>query len=258
MSQQQEIDRQVLVNKPSLVTEARNGDKVRIISEENEKYLDESYDKILTHLRENHDQNASSDEKDKMYGDAIAMWNEVSSKSRGKLNDISFDLVLHRKECQYLGDLLHNKLEYNVDTVFYAIELKNLVDELLRTKFDSDEQAVGVTMTLVDVQYLYHIISAMTVKGLGKSTFMYATIITRIGDSSRVFNYYKTRFDALHAAISYWGASLDKGVALDMNDPSYEFIWGGSDNKPVFATPKAEEVTEGTALQPQPQPETQL
>ncbi len=249
-SQQEEIDRKVLVNKPALEFEAKNGEKIRLVSEEDEKFLDERYDEILNYMREKHDQNTTSEEKDKLYGELIAMWSEVSGKKRGRLNEISFNLILHRDECKYLTDLLRTKSEYTVDTVFYAMELDAMVSDLLaNSKFENDLEAKSINMTTVDLHYLYHIISKHTVKGLGKGTYTFASIITRIGESSRVFNYFKTRYDALHAAISYWGASLDTGIMLDMNDPSYLFIWGDCENKPIFSNPQPQPVVNGEVLE---------
>ena len=143
-------------------------------------------------------------------------------------------------------------MEYNVDTVFYALELEKLMSELIDSeKYFGEEDAKAFTLTPVDIHYLYHILSKHTVKGLNKSARLFASIIQKIALSSGVFNYYKETFSNIAIAIQVWIASLDEGVIIPEDNKSYQLIWGNmdADKRPVFTAkppvkpePVAEEV----------------
>lgn len=237
----QEMKDIVIVEKPELEFEAKDGSKVRILSEEDEKYLEEKYDDLIDFMRDNHSQDYSEIEKNVMYAELQEKWNDVSGKNGGKLNEVSFNLVLHREEFQYILTLLRDKMEYDVDTVFYALELESLMSELISSeKYESDEDAKAFTLTPVDLHYLYHILSKHTVRGLNKGARSFAIIIQRIALSSGVFNYYKESFSNIAVAIQVWIASLDKGVTIPEDNKSYQLIWGDMENRPVFIAEKKE------------------
>lgn len=236
MSQhEQDLKNIVIVEKPDLLFEDLNGNKIRMISLEDETYLEEKYRSMIQYMRDNHSQDLSEQEKDLMYEDLKRMWNEVSGKDGGKLNSITFYLILHKQECKYLVNLLKNKLEYNVDSVFFAMELENMINGIIENnEFVGDTDAKAFDMTPVDVHYLYQILSQHTVKGLGKNSYYFAEIIKRIALTSKIFNYYKETFTNLSKAIQMWVASLDKGVIINEEDKIYHLIWGDSDKKPSF------------------------
>jgi len=224
----------VIAEKPDLTFKGDSGDMIRILSSEDEAFLEEKYKEIIDFMVNNHSQDHEEETKNNLYGQLQGMWYEVSGK-KGRLNDISFNLVLYREEYNYLLSLLKNKIEYNVDTIFYGLELENMINQMIEEdKFESDEQAKGFVMTAVDIHYLYHLLSKHTVKGLTKQSRLFAEIIKRIALSSNIFNHYKSKFDSLSKAIQMWVASLDEGFVIDEGDPVYKIIWGETDNTPKF------------------------
>ena len=232
----------VIAEKPNLSFKCDNGEMIRILSTEDESFLEERYQQIIDFMVNNHSQDHSEEEKNKLYGELQKMWFEISGKE-GKMNEISFNLVLYRDEYKYLLSILKNKIEYNVDTIFYGLELEKMIEQMIsEEKFESDEQAKGFVMTAVDIHYLYHIVSKHTVKGLSKQSRMFAEIIKRIALSSNIFNHYKSKFDSTSKAIQMWVASLDKGFVIEESDKVYQLIWGDTDKKPSFS--KKEEVVE--------------
>lgn len=237
MSQTQEdINKIVLAEKPNLNFTANDGQNIKIISNEDEAYLDQKYEEMMEYMRTKHEKGLHEEEKDKLYGDLQIMWNEVSGKNGGRLNEVSFNLVLHEDEFKFLFDMIKNKFEYDVDTIFYAIELRDMLDDMeAKSKFSNDKQAIAFRMTPVDLHYLYHLVSKKTVKGLTKQSYLFAEIIKRIALSSTVFNYYKTRFDNAAKAVQLWVASLDPGMSIPETDRIYQLIWGDSDIKPDFS-----------------------
>ena len=109
-------------------------------------------------------------------------------------------------------------MEYTVDTVFYAIEIENMFRGMVKdSKYEGDNDAKRIKMTPVDLTYLYHIVSKHTVKGLGEKTRLFANVISIIGYSSKVFNYYSELFKNVSEFIQRWILALD-GEGLTDDD----------------------------------------
>lgn len=224
----------VIAEKPDLTFKANDGDIIRILSTEDETFLEEKYQEIIDFMVNNHSQDHDEETKNELYGQLQQMWYGVSGK-QGRLNEISFNLILYREEYKYLLNLLKNKIEYNVDTIFYGLELESMIEQMVaEEKFENEEQAKGFIMTAVDIHYLYHLLGKTTVKGLSKQSRLFAEIIKRIALSSNIFNHYKSKFDSLNKAIQMWVASLDKDFVIDKGDPVYQLIWGETDIEPKF------------------------
>lgn len=239
----EELKNIVIAEKPDIHYTARNGETKRLINEDDEKILDSKYDEIIKYMQNSHDQSIKDTEKDELYGTLQEMWKEMTDANTGKLSETSFNLILHKDERDYLLDLLKQKCEYNTDTLFYALELENMLNKLNKDgkDFEGKEDAIEMEMTALDIHYLYLVIKDITVKGLNSKTRTFANIIKRISYASNVYNHYKTKFDELSKAIQMWTASLDKGFKIDENDKVYQLIWGNSDNKPTFLDVEKEE-----------------
>lgn len=238
---QEKLRKIVIAEKPDLNFTSNDGEKIRILTPEDELYLEQSYDELIEFMRTNHAQGLTDEEKDELYNKLQISWNEVSGKNGGRLNDISFSLVLHRSEYNYLMDLLKNKIEYDVDTIFYGMELRDMLEGMKASAdYENDKQGIAFDMNPIDIHYLYHIISKQTVKGLSTQAYNFAEIIKRIALSSNIFNHYKQNFDNISKAIQLWVASLDEGMVIDNQDPIYQMIWGNSDNKPKFVDMQVE------------------
>ena len=234
----EQIGNIVIAERPELEVLADDGIKVRLVEAEDEKFIEGKYDEMVSFMVDNHDQSLPEKDKDTLYDELRKMWNVVSGKQGGKLNDISFNLLLTKEEAKYLKKILSQNAEYDVDTIFYAIEVAELITSFIDTSFESEKQLKKFTMTATDMHYLYHLISKHTVKGLTKQAYTFANIIRSIGASSKVFNYYKEKYDNLAKAIQFWVHSLEKGVTIDKNDQVYKLIWGNTDKEPSLIQPE--------------------
>ena len=87
---------------------------VRIISEEDETFLDDKLKEIQDFMANNDGSDKSEEEKDNLYMEAQRLWGELSGTT-GKLNFVNFNIVLNRDQYQYLTGLLRDKFEYDVD-----------------------------------------------------------------------------------------------------------------------------------------------
>ena len=71
------------------------------------------------------EQGKSEEEKDQLYTTAKEIWGDLAQV----LKNTKYTFYLNRKQYHFLKDLLEEKLEYDVNTVFVAIELYNMLGQ---------------------------------------------------------------------------------------------------------------------------------
>lgn len=172
-------------------------------------------DSVIKNLSEFMEKNSGKGEteevKDKIYKDAQELWNEF----RLALTDTKFNLHLNRTEYNLLTNILLTKMEYDADTVFVAIELTNVLGSLKKHKWESDKELVPFKVNPTELTYIYHLISKHTVKGITNTTYNFANILRRIGEVSKLFNFYDNKAKYYSEYIVTWVTSFEDGVTLD-------------------------------------------
>lgn len=183
-----------------------NGIEHRIITPEDESILDESIQKIMSYIQDNDGYGKSDNEKDILYADSQQLWNSLASH----LRKVKYTFYINRKQWQFLTDLLKDKLEYDVNTIFFAIELTNLLGSWILDGTNKDDISLkGYTADATETTYMYHIISKHKVKGLTSSTYLFSQILLRIGEISKIINYYDNQAKQLSTDIQKWVASFE-------------------------------------------------
>ena len=146
-----------------------------LISTENEVRLDSQINLIETYMKNNEGKGKSEQEKDELYKNAQIMWKEYTDI----LRVAKYNFHLTRPQWKFLTDLLLTKLEYDVNTVFFAIELTNLLASMKDTKFTNDDQLIAFEVDATEITYIYHLIAKHKVKGLTKDSYTFANILKR-------------------------------------------------------------------------------
>ena len=90
----------------------------RLISVDAETQLDSKISEVESFMANNHGFGQSDEVKDNLYGAAKKLWSEYAETFK----DVLYTFYLNRKQYQFLTTLLRDKLEYDVNTVFLAIE----------------------------------------------------------------------------------------------------------------------------------------
>jgi RecA-family ATPase len=187
-----------------------NDSEYFLIDKDVENSLDTLISELNTFMDENEGKGKSDSEKDGLYKSA----QDIYIKYKNELSSTKYNFYLNKEQHNFLNDLVVNKLEYDVNTVFFAIELKSFFDEMKSTKYSSNElicQKVNAT----EITYIYHLISKHTVKGLSKNSFTFAEILMKIGEISKIFNYYETYSKNLSGDIQDWVTAFEEGVFLE-------------------------------------------
>jgi hypothetical protein len=192
---------------PSMTFKVGEND-YRLINEEDHSKLETLLTDMENYVKTTDGSNASEDERNEMWSTANGMWKDYSKT----LVTSELGFWLTRAEYNYITDLILHKMEYDVNTVFVAIQLGGFFAELHNTFGELSKDAPGNTpinfkITANDVTYLYHLISTNKVKGLTKQTYCFAEILRKIGALSKVINHYDGLSKDYWTMIADWTAS---------------------------------------------------
>lgn len=205
-------DIQTNVVKPSVIF-TENDIDYRNIGEDFENNLDTKYQAVLDFTKNNNGKDKTDLEKDNLYKDAQQLWADYTNA----LKSTKYNFNLNRTQWKYLSDLIQGKLEYDINTVFIAIELTEVLGTMREDSkiFNNDNESFAFLVNATEITYIYHLIAEHKVKGLTKDTYTFSEILKRIGAVSKVFNYYDTIGKNLAADIQDWVACFDENVAIE-------------------------------------------
>jgi hypothetical protein len=182
-----------------------NEQSYRVLDLELETILDGDINSIEDYMNTTDGFNKTALQKDEDYAQAQNLW----KKYQTDLKDTKFNLYLNRIQYNLLTDILIKKLEYDVNNIFIAIELTELLGVMNSFKFTNDIELKGFRVTPTEITYIYHLIQNFKVKGLTRDAYTFSKILIRIGEVSKVINYYDTYAKNLTGDISKWALSLD-------------------------------------------------
>jgi len=182
-----------------------------IIDPQEESFLDSKISDIENFMKVTSGKGKSEEEKDAIYQQSQDMWNVFVNS----LKEARYNFHLNRPQHKFLTDLILTKMEYDVNTVFFAIELTNMMGGMKEAKYTNDKDLVSFPVNATEITYIYHLISKHKVKGLGKDAYLFSQILYRIGSISKIFNYYETVSKNLSKDIQDWVLTFEDGVTSD-------------------------------------------
>lgn len=188
-----------------------NGFENLLIDKETELVLDSRISSIKEYIVNNNGKGLKDSEKDQLYLSAQKLWKEFIDE----LQVAKYNFHLNRHQHKFLTDLVMNKLEYDVNSVFFAIELRELFEVLKENKYKNDE-FISYPVSATEVTYIYHLISKHKVKGLTKESYLFAEILMKIGNISKIFNYYDATGKNLSTDIQDWVLTFEEGVTREI------------------------------------------
>ncbi len=182
-----------------------------ILTIEEESRLDGRVQDIENYMKNNSGVGKTDEEKDQLYKSAQELWHLFV----GSLKEAKYNFFLNRPQHKFLTDLILTKMEYDVNTVFFAIELTNMLANMKDAKFTNDKDLIAFPVNATEITYIYHLISKHKVKGLSKDAYLFSQILYRIGSISKIFNYYESCSKNLSKDIQDWVLTFEMGVTLD-------------------------------------------
>lgn len=177
----------------------------RLLSFDRELLLDGKSDEVRSYMENNPGHGLSEVEKDMLYANGQSIYVEFKKS----LRDVKFNFYLNRPQYNLLTDLLLKKIEYDVNTVFIAIELTELLAGMEGTKYQNDMEIKLFEVDATQLTYIYHLIQTHKIKGLTKEAYTFSKLLIRIGELSKVINYYDALAKSLPDEISQWALRMD-------------------------------------------------
>jgi hypothetical protein len=186
-----------------------------IISTQEESTLDSKIKDIEDYMKNNSGKGKSEQEKDELYQNAQNLWHKFAEA----LKSAKYNFYLNRPQYKFLTDLILTKMEYDVNTVFFAIELTDMMGNMKNAKYSDDKELNSFEVNATEITYIYHLISKHKVKGLSKDAYTFSQILYRIGSISKLFGYYETAYKSLSTDIQNWVLTFEDGVEMESAKP---------------------------------------
>lgn len=197
-------------NKP-IINFTDNGKEYLHLSSQQELILDSRIQDIESFMSSNVGKGKSEEEKEELYGKVTQLWKDYATS----LKETKYNFYLNKSQWKFLNDLISVKLEYDVNTVFFAIELTELLKEVRNTKILNDTDILPLDVDATQITYIYHLIATYKPKGLTKDTYTFSEILLRIGEISKIFNYYNMYSENLSTDVTDWVSAFEEGVTLE-------------------------------------------
>lgn len=182
----------------------------RLLDFDGELLLDSKIGDIEKFMTDNTGQGLSEAEKDALYGSCQTIYTEYKKA----LRDVKFNFYLTRPQYNFLTDLFLKKLEYDVNTIFIAIELTAVLASMEGTKYSNDTEIKLFKVDATELTYIYHLIQPYKVKGLTKEAYTFSKLLVRIGELSKVINYYDAYAKNLTEDIQAWALKMDGDTSV--------------------------------------------
>jgi hypothetical protein len=195
------------------VTFSVGSNNYRLIDESVELGLDNNINDIKEYMTNNHGKGKTTEEKDALYLESQSLWKKLNES----LESAKYNFYLNKDQLKFISDLILTKLEYDVNTVFFAIQLKDLFESIKSTKLTEGEWA-HFPVNTTEVTYIYHLISKHKVKGLTKDSYLFSEVLMLIGNISKIFNYYETTSKSLASDIQDWVLTFEDGVSFEQRE----------------------------------------
>jgi len=199
------------------VSFSHSDENYRIIELEDEIKLDNSINSLRNYMSTTNGFGKTDEQRDADYAHAQSIWKNFQTD----LRETKLNFYLDRNQYKLLTDILLKKLEYDVNTVFIAIELTDLLGSMNGTKFN-DKEIKFFKSNPTEITYIYHLIQNFKVKGLTNEAYTFSKILRRIGDISKIISYYDANAKNLTNEIANWALSLDAIEPLISELPKIE------------------------------------
>jgi len=211
-----QIESQNPAVRPSL-TFFKNDIEYKLLDDDQENQLEVAVYDATEYIEKNNGFGKSEAEKDELYKNAQKYWKILANT----LQDTKFNFYLDQEQHKYLFDLLRNKLEYDSNTVFFAMELAEMLAQKATWSGDKNQQQ-SFQLTATEITYVYHLISKHKVKGLNKEAYMFVDILRKIGQISKVINFYDAGAKALNTRIQQWVAGFEPTPDLEKDSQALQ------------------------------------
>lgn len=183
-----------------------------ILPKDIQEILDEKVETIKNFLSENKGISTEEvDVKDQKQKESQELWSDYSKF----LNDMEYNFRITGKEFHWIRNFIVHKKIYDEQSLFVGYRVKEeFVDTVNASEVPkSDETIENLKIAIDTLTLLHHLIKDVTVSNLNDDkTQMFASILTEIGNISKLFSKYNADSEALSALIYNWTVGLEPEI----------------------------------------------
>lgn len=204
-------EKKIIKDKP--VTSIKYGDiEFSIVDIDRLNLIDSKISELNGFIRNNTGKEQTEDIKDSLYKKSQDMYSDI----RNNVLDLNFHFNLTYNEYSFIKFLFKHELEYDVNTIFLARELKDILLESSAVKEDNSD-TVLIKLNGTKLTYIYHLISNVKVKGLeDPDSETFAQVLIKIADMSKILNYYDIKLKDYSSHIMDWVSSFQDSVTYEL------------------------------------------
>ncbi len=141
------------------------------------------------------------------------------------LGETKYNLLLKKEEYLYLKNLIMKKISYDRQNLFVGL----LVRDNFFYKFDKNKNhnqtelftngdVEAFQLDINEITRISHLTGLNEIQGLDNKADMFANIIKKIGDISKIFDIYKSKGDNLSEDAGNWIQGFEKFEPLEQVD----------------------------------------
>ncbi len=184
-------------------------EKGLILPKDVQEILDEKVKAIKEFIEENKDAHALElDAKDEVHKQSQELWNDYTDY----LRDIKYNFRITGRELHFIRNYVVNKKVYTEEDIFIGYKLKEEFFDFIDMNVvpRSKETIQNLEITINEVTLLHHLIKDMTLTNLNdEKTKNFASVLTEIGNISKIFNKYNADSEMLSKEIYQWTIGLE-------------------------------------------------
>ena len=140
---------ETVVTKPNLVIKENELEMI-LLTNEAEAELDNKIKEIKDYLTNTKGDGKTEEQKDNDYKVAQIKWGEYATI----LRKTKYNFFLNREQYKFLTSLLLSKLEYDVNTVFFAIDLTSLLGGMKEIHYKDAIETKSIAVDATEITYL--------------------------------------------------------------------------------------------------------
>jgi hypothetical protein len=193
-----------------------NEEEFRILSEVTEESLDSAVKNVENFISYNDGKGHTDQEKDYLYGEAKRLWENYVKV----LRDTKFTLYLNTQQFDYFSKILREDIEYDINTIFFGIELTNTLGTWFKQNIESDVELSSYESDPVSFNYINHLISTIKIKGLTDEAYLFSQVLKKVNEIMKVVNFYDNHAKSLSKDIQEWVANFEES---NESVPTYNF-----------------------------------
>ena len=173
-----------------------------VISKNDSQKLNKCVDDLQDFLLKNKTaRKDKGDDVDSLYGE----YRELMTELFKTLKDIKYNTTFSKDDFDFIKRTLSIDRKYNRQDVFMGLTVKKDFLEVNKNKKESE----SILVTIDDITRISYLFSTFEIKGLGKDSQTFASVIEKIVNITNIYNHYDKKAEEISTIAGNWIQGLE-------------------------------------------------